>query len=483
MFKIKSMRSIYFLNLIVLLLGSCAIPKENSLNQQIQLPESYYLNSNDTLQVPLKTWREYFKDPYLQNLIDSAISNNIELQIINQRLYAARAEYIMNRNYMYPSVNTFVSSGLTRFGDYTIDGVGNFDTNKSPNINEKQKIPNPIPDYFVGLNTNWEINTVGKLRNNKRASFYRFLANKEGKHFLTTQIVAEVARLYYELLALDTELEIIRRNIFIQERALEIVAIQKQSGRINEAGVKQFYAQLLNFKSLEADKIQEINATENILNNLVGRFPQKILRKDTIDVKDLPALLNIGVPVHLLQNRPDIKEAEKNLKAKSYELKSAKAAFYPNILINANYGLNAFKNELLFSTPNSLAYGLIAGITTPLINRNQIKGNFRMAQANQSIAFLNLKQAILKGVEEVNSEYVKLEQYRNISNLKNQEVATLRQAVQISNELFLTGYANYMEVLVSRQNRLNAELQLTEANKNQFFAAIQLYKVLGGGWQ
>lgn len=469
--------------LVTIALISCNSTKLKPIDTKISLPSSFKQGQNDTAEVTLLKWNEYFKDERLVSLINQALQNNIDLQIINQRLFAARADYVMNRNYMYPAINTYVAAGVTRFGTYTIDGVGNFDTNKSPNINEKQVVPNPTPDYFTGFNTTWEINTAGKLRNKKRAAMQRWLASEEGKHLLTTQIVADVARLYYELLALDTELEIIKRNISIQERALEIVAIQKQSGRLNEAGVKQFTAQLLNFKALEADKIQEINATENALNNLIGRYPEPVLRKDTIDIKDLPLLTKTGVPSALLKNRPDIKQAERNFLAGKHELKAAKAAFYPNIMINGNTGLNVFKSELLFELPNSFAYAVVGGLTAPLINRNQIMGNYRMAQAQQNEAFLNYKRSIIKGVEEVNTEFVRLTQYQTISNLKSEEVKTLKQAVDISNELFLTGYANYMEVLVSRQNRLNAELQLTQANKNQFFAAIQLYKVLGGGWQ
>lgn len=468
---------------LILVLAACKGVKLSPLDTKINTPANFGSGHSDTSQVTLVKWNEYFKDERLVTLINQALQNNIDLQIINQRLYAARADYIMNRNYMYPTVNMYGATGVTRFGLYTIDGVGNFDTNKSPNINEKQRIPNPVPDFFAGFNTTWEINTAGKLRNKKRAAMQRWLASEEGRHLLTTQIVADVAKLYYELLALDTELEIIRRNISIQQNALEVVAIQKQSGRLNEAGVKQFTAQLLNFKALEANKIQEINATENALNNLIGRYPEPILRKDTIDVKDLPLVTHTGVPAALLKNRPDIRQAERNFLAGKHDLRAAKAAFYPNIMINGNTGLNAFKGDLLFETPNSFAYALVAGLTAPLINRNQIMGNYRNAQAQQNEAFLNYKRTIIKGVEEVNTEFVRLTQFRTISTLKSEEVRTLKQAVDISNELFLTGYANYMEVLVSRQNRLSAELELTEANKNQFFAAIQLYKVLGGGWQ
>jgi len=336
---------------------------------------------------------------------------------------------------------------------------------------------------MIGFTTEWEVNLAGKLRNRKKAAYQRWMAGEEGRHLIATQVVSEVARLYYELLALDTELEIIRKNIGIQERALEVVDIQKQSGRINEAGVKQFKALLLKAKALEVEVQQEIVVVENSLNSLMGRYPQRVVRKDTIDVNDLPQLLKVGVPANLISNRPDVRAAEREFFATRYDLKAARAAFYPNIMINGNFGLNAFSSDLLFETPASLAYMLIGGLTMPLINRNQITAHYRNAFVTSNQSFFQFQRAMLRGVEEVNTEFNKLQNYKRVAEFKLQEVSELKQAVDISNELFLTGYASYMEVLLTRQNRLESELQLTEANKEQFMAAIQLYKALGGGWR
>jgi NodT family efflux transporter outer membrane factor (OMF) lipoprotein len=459
------------------------VPRQLTTPQLPEITAGYGLKQADTTQVDDIKWKDYFKDKALVQLIEYALANNIDKLIADQRAYAMRAQFVLNRNYLFPSVNVTTNTGVIRYGDYTIDGVGNFDTNKSQNINDKQRIPNPVPDYLLGLNTQWEINFAGKLRNRKRAAFQRWLAGEEGRHLVATQVVAEVARLYYELLALDTELEIVRKNIAIQEHALEIVDIQKQSGRINEAGVKQFKALLLRAKALEIEKQQEIIATENSLNTLLGRYPQRVVRKDTIDVNDLPDVLKIGVPSQLLSNRPDVRIAEREFFATRHDLKSARAAFYPNLVINGNLGVNAFKPELIFETPASLAYMLMGGITMPLLNRNQVAANYRAAFAANNEAFFNFQRSLLKGVEEVNTEFSRFQNYRRVAELKKEEVTELKQAVEISNELFLTGFANYMEVLLTRQNRLESELQLTEARKMQFIASVNLYKAIGGGWR
>lgn len=474
----------YFLYLLMIvgIAYSCGVPKDLNTDHKIVTPEAFRIDSMADTTHQKINWNAYFKDTYLLGLIDTAISNNPDLQAANQRIYAARANLMAAKNAMLPQINAAVSTGVTRFGDYTIDGVGNFDTNKSINIDEKQKIPNPVPDYWAGLTTSWEVGFTGKLKNRKKAQYNRLLASEYGKHYLITQLVSEVARMYYELLTLDTELEIIKRNISLQEQANEIITIQKESGRINELAVKQFEAQVLKSKSLESMKLQEIVETENALNTLLGRYPQKIYRKDTIDVGDLPVMLKSGVPAHLLRNRPDIQQSEKEYAASTYQLKSAKAMFYPNIMIQSNVGVNAFKSSLWFDYPASLAYGVLGGITAPLLNRNQVMANYRNAYAEKNEAFLKYRKSVLSGVEEVSTEMNRMKNYQRVSQLKTAEVETLRQAVSISNELFLTGYANYVEVLIVRQNRLESELQLAQAHKQQFLSSIFLYKALGGGW-
>jgi NodT family efflux transporter outer membrane factor (OMF) lipoprotein len=469
--------------LITLLAVSCSVPKDLQVNEKVNLPEKFKAAQNDSSKVILSNWKEFFKDKLLVALIDSALVNNPDMKIAYQRLYFARSNFKVNRNLLFPTLNADARIGVTRFGDYTIDGVGNFDTNFSQNINEDQRIPNPVPDFLLGFSSNWEIGIFGKIRNRKKAAFYKMLASEQGKHLITTQLVAEVARQYYELLSVDTEVEILRNNIDLQEKAFEIIEIQKQSGRINELAVKQFQAQLLHAKTMEAIKIQEQTALENNLNYLLGRYPQKINRKDTIEISDLPETLKTGVPSELLKNRPDVMMAEKEWLAGKAELKSAKAAFYPSININANYGVNAFKSALLFNTPASIAYVLVGSITNPLLNRQQIMAAYKYAFTQKNEAFLNYQKTLLKSVEEVNTELSRYKNYEKAAAYKQEEVKTMKEAVAISNELFLTGYANYMEVLMTRQSRLESELALTQARKELFIASINLYKALGGGWK
>jgi NodT family efflux transporter outer membrane factor (OMF) lipoprotein len=469
--------------LMGLLIWSCATPSQLATPEKIDVPQNYQFAAGDSLaKAELPKWNVYFKDSLLVALIDTAIKNNPDMRIAEQRLYAAGAQFRSARQTLAPTINAAVSTGVTRFGDYTIDGVGNFDTNLSPNISDEQRIPNPVPDYFIGAAMTWETGLFGKLRNRKRAAYYRLIASREGKHLIQTQVVAQVAHLYYELLARDMELEIIRKTVAVQTQALEIINIQKQSGRINELAVKQFKAQLYDFQSHESIKVQEIIAVENALNELLGRYPQPIVRKDTLVLTDLPEMLQTGVPVSLLQNRPDVKQTEREWMASTAELKSAKAALYPNIVIDARMGYNGFNAPLLFD-PASFAYMIAGGMLMPVLNRNTLVAQHRVAFAQKNQSFYEYRKSMLKAVQEVQTELNKVQNYRTVSNYKTQEVLALREAVSISNELFYTGFATYIEVLLARQNRLRAELELADTYKEQFKASVQLYKALGGGWE
>jgi outer membrane protein, multidrug efflux system len=469
--------------LILIGLQACRVPKELNPVKPIETPGTYYVDSAYRGNQGMVIWREYFKDPALVSLIDTAISHNLDMKIANQRIFAAYANLSASRNYLFPQITTAAWVGVTRYGDYTQNGVGNFDTNKSPNISADQIIPNPVPDYYVGLQAGWETGLWGKLQNRKRGQYNRFLATVDGRRLLTTRLVADVASLYYDLLTLDTELEIIRRNIIIQEKAVELIHVQKESGRISELGVKQFEAQLLRFQGLERVRMQDVVATENALNTLLGRYPGGILRKDTIDISDLPPMLTAGVPAALLQNRPDVQQAEKEFIAGNYELKSARAAFYPSIMIRADAGMNAFKSSLWFQSPASFAFDVLGGLSAPLVNRVQFMAAYRRAYAIRNEAWLNYQKSVLVGVAEVSTEMNRVLNFQRTSELKAREVRTMIEAVSISNDLFLAGYANYMEVLIARQNRLESELQLTETRRQQFLSAIFLYRSLGGGWQ
>lgn len=468
---------------IVVLTGmfSCKLPQTMQVPAVKNMPDSFTVGS-DTNSIANLSWRDFFSDTCLIALIDTALNNNPDLAIAMQRIQIARSQLYLRKAAFYPSVNGVVSAGIDKFGDYTMNGVGNFDTNLSPNIKEDQKIPRyPTPDFFVGLRSNWEIDVWGKLKNQKKAALARLLATEKGSQFVITNIVATVADLYYELLALDNELEIVMKNVVLQQEALEVVKVQKEGGRATELAVQQFSAQLLNTKAFEYSIRQEMVAVENQLNEILGRYPQTIARDTSLMSQELPAGMQTGTPSQLLIRRPDIARAEFELQAAKADVAAARAAFLPSLNLSPYAGFNSFKAGLLFD-PGSIAYGIAAGLATPLINRRSVKGEYNIAGAQRNEALYNYQQILLNSYSEVVTNLKNIENNTEAFNLKSMEVSELTNAVATARELYLAGYANYLEVITAQKGVLEAEIQLTENKKQLFQAAISLYRSLGGGW-
>ncbi|HEX3008455.1 MAG TPA: TolC family protein, partial [Bacteroidales bacterium] len=249
---------------------SCNNFRNIESSQVKALPVSYPDSSRDTANIANINWHVYFTDTLLVDLIDTAIKNNPDMGVAIQRIEMARAHVRFAKGQQFPSISAGANAGGQKFGKYTMDAAGNRDLL----IYNDQVVPEFLPDYNLGLQASWEIDLWGKIRNKKKSVLAHFWATIEGKNLAVTNLVSDVTQKYYELLALDNELEIIRRSIRLQDSALNIVRVQKQAGMANELAVKQFEAQLLNSKELEIETLQRISTGENDINLLLGRYPQ-----------------------------------------------------------------------------------------------------------------------------------------------------------------------------------------------------------------
>ncbi|WP_228713486.1 TolC family protein [Arundinibacter roseus] len=447
----------------------------------LQAPRTF-LERMDSSSVGGMTIRNFFTDSYLVALLDTALIRNPDLAVAQQRIAQARADLQERSGALWPTVDAEISGGVRRFGEYTMDGVGNYDTNFSDNINPDQRMTNPLPDYFVGARSTWEADIWGKLRTRRKAAYLRFLATENGRQLVQTTLVADIARLYYELLTLDNQLEIIQRNAVLQQQALETIIIQKEGGRANELAVRQFAAQLLNTQSLEIQIRQQILEIETRINTLMGRFSQPIVRGNPILDQKLPQSIGVGIPAEMLRRRPDVQQAELELKANQEELQAARLSFLPSLNITAYTGLNAFRSAVLLN-PGSLAFGLLGGLTAPILNRQALRANQNRAQARSLEALYSYNKTILEAYQESALLMGTIDNLKKISALKTQETSELQQGVSISNDLYLAGYASYLEVITAQRSVLSAELEQTTIRQREFSALIDLYRSLGGGWE
>lgn len=464
---------------VVLLLVLCAGCKSLILIQGSDKPQmpNVYIASNDTINSATIKWNSFFTDKNLGNLIAIGLKNNIDLQITLQDIEISRNNVRLRNGMLFPAVSGGFSAGKEKVGLYTSQGAGDASSQITPGLG----VPESLNDFKLGLHASWEVDIWRKLRNSKKAAVTRYLESIEGKNFVVTNLIAEIANSYYELLSLDNQLDIIKETIQIQKNALEIVKVQKEAAVVTELAVKKFEAEVLNSQSLEFDVLQKIKENENGINFLLGRYPQVITRDKAIFSNEIPKQIKAGIPSQLLSNRPDIKQAELELFATKCDVKAAQAEFYPSFTITGGLGFQAFKPNLLFTTPESLAYSILGELTAPLINRSAIKAEFNKAKAVQLQALFNYQKTILNGYVEVANELSNIENLERFYNLKNQQVQALTQSISISNDLFKSAKVDYFEVLMTQRDALQSKLELIETKKRQFNAVINIYKSLGGG--
>jgi NodT family efflux transporter outer membrane factor (OMF) lipoprotein len=467
---------------LALAVGACKTPELVVKNESRNTPASYSTAAaarQDSANIARLQWKQFFTDPNLQALVGTALQNNQELNITLQEIEIARNEVRARSGEYLPFVGLGARADVEKVGRYTLQGA----TEEQVDIKEDRRTPDPLTNFQLGAYATWEVDIWHKLRNAKKAAALRYLASVEGKNFMVTNLISEIANSYYELLALDNQLAIVKQNIGIQSNALELVRLQKESARTTELAVKRFEAQVQNTRSLQFKLQQSIVETENKLNYLAGRYPQPVTRDDNSFNDLTPSVITTGMPTQLLSNRPDIRQAEQQLLAAKLDVQVARANFYPRLGLSAAAGLAAFTPGLLVSTPQSMLYSLGGDLVAPLVNRNGIKATYYSANAAQTQAVYQYEKTVLNAYIEVSN------QLSNISNLaqsydaKAKEVAALNQSIDISNSLFRSARAEYTEVLFTQRDALESKFDLIETKMQQLNATVNMYRALGGGWQ
>jgi len=461
-----------------LAIAGCKTPAVATSATNNAIPESFG-TSKDTTNTAALQWRNFFTDKNLVALIDTALKNNQELQVTLQEIEIAKNDIRIKKSALLPTAGIRAGAGVEKVGRYTSQGAGDATTEIAPG----KEFPDPLTDFTVAAYANWEVDIWKKLRNSKKAAVTRYLSSVEGKNFVLTNLIAEVASSYYELQALDNQLAIVKQNIGLQKNALEIVKIQKEASRATELAVQKFQAEVLKSQSLEFEIAQQIKETENRINLLLGRYPQEISRDTNDFIGLVPTAIQAGIPSQLLANRPDIKQAELDLAAAKLDVKVARAEFYPSFEISGAVGYQAFKTSYLFQSPQSLLYSLAGELVAPLINRNAIKAEFKNANARQIQAMYNYERVILKAYLEVSNQLSNVENLEKSYNLKSKQVEALNRSIEASNDLFRSARVDYFEVLMTQRDALESKLELIDTKKEQLNAMVNVYKDLGGGWK
>lgn len=465
--------------LIGSLLQACGIPDMTKKTADTQVPAQFNPGLTNQANSGTVKWQTFFDDPHLLSLIETAIANNKEINIALQRISMAENEIQARKGEYLPFVKLGASAGGEKTAQYTRNGA----VEDNLTIAKGQSFPAFLGDYQFGLFSTWEIDVWKKLRNAAQVSVYEYMASGEGRNFLVTNLVAEVAHAYYELLALDNQLENLRQNIAIQQNGLLVVRQLQTFARTNALAVKRYEAEVAKNQAKQYDIEQQITVTENRINTLLGRTPQAIERTSQgfLDIK--PKALSVGVPSELLQNRPDIRKAELELKAADLNIDVARANFYPSFGIKAGIGFQAFAMKYLINTPESLAAMVAGELVAPLVNKNAITAEYKNANAKQVQAAYEYEQSIITAYAEVANQIANIDNLDKNYQLKHQQVDALVKSIEVANQLFISARADYLEVLLTQRDALEAKKELIETKQKQISAMVELYKALGGGWQ
>ncbi|MDF9392294.1 MULTISPECIES: TolC family protein [Methylococcus] len=464
--------------LVLLTLQACGIPDMTTRTADVHLPNQFKTEPTEKSNSATVRWNDFFEDENLLSLLEIAVANNKEINIMMQRISAAENEIQARRGAYLPFIRTGAAAGGEKPGDYTFNGAVERNLPLAGN-----PFPTFVGDYQFGLTSTWEIDIWRKLRNATEVAMLEYMATMEGKNFLITNLIAEVARSYYELVTLDNQLENLDQNIAIQQNALRIVKELQKFARADALAIKRYEAEVAKNQSKRYEIKQQIVVVENRINYLLGRTPQPIKRTSSGFLDLEPKLINTGIPSQLLLNRPDIRKAELELAAAQLNIEVARAEFFPSFGIRAGVGFDAFAMKYLINTPESLAAYVAGELVAPLVNKNAIIANFKTANVKQVQSAFEYEKSIINAYVEVLNQISNIENMRKSFNLKKNQVDHLVKSIDISIQLFKSARTFYLDVLTTQRDALEAKRELIETKQKQMFAMVDLYKSLGGGWR
>lgn len=413
--------------------------------------------TEDTMSLADFSWKELFTDTVLQQLIEKGIANNTDLNIARLKVREAEALLTSSKLAYLPSVS------LTPQG--TIKSIeGN----------------SPTKTYNLAASADWELDIFGRLTNAKREAKAVLEQSQAYKQAVQTQLIATIANSYYTLLMLDKQLDISRRTAEIWAENLRVMKALKKAGQTTEMAVAQIEASKLSVDASLLSLEQQITEVENSLSSLLGVVPQRIDRS-TLDIQSFPDTLSVGVPLQLLQRRPDVRQSEAALAEAFYTTNRAYSAFYPAITLSGSAGWTNAAGAII-SNPGEWLFSAVGALVQPLFNRGQNIANLKVAKARQEEALLTFRQTLLNAGTEVNDALLQWQVARRRLDLDRQQIISLQSAVRSSELLMRHSSQNYLEVLTARQTLLDAELSAVSDRFEEIQGVINLYHALGGGY-
>jgi len=464
-------------NRIILVIGllftvaSCKISKDVQVPKP-ELPIAFNeAVAKDTGGIGTLPWKNFFPDKVLQVLIDSTLKKNFDMSIALKNIEEAHQVVRQSKWNNVPVLDFNATANTINPSKYSLNGM-----TASQFLGS-----NHIEDYSAGATLSWEADIWGRIRNTNKSALAAYLQSDEARKILQTDLVTSVSKGYFNLLMLDEQLRVAKRNMALNDSTLRIVSVQYNAGQVTSLAVQQAQAQQLTAAELIPQLEQEIALQENALHILAGQLPGSIHRHAILDEIKFPDELSVGVQSAMVRRRPDVRSRELDLVIANAKVGINKAQMYPALRITASGGVNALKASDWFNIPGSL-FGIVgASVLQPLLQHKELSTQYKLADMEREKTVILFRQTVVKAIGEVSDAMVRIEKLKHQHLIAAKRVATLKQATANANSLFQNGMANYLEVITAQGNALQSELDLASVKRQELSAIADLYRSLGGG--
>ncbi|WP_276381228.1 efflux transporter outer membrane subunit [Flavobacterium sp. H4147] len=452
------------------LLSACSVTKKYERPATLSTDNLYRDQASaDTTTIADMPWQSVFKDEKLNALIQKGLDQNLNLKNAIENIIQARASLSQSKLAYYPTLQLDASATHTKQSEAGLNFPAGININTLTTT------------YKLGLSTSWEADIWGKLSSSKRAALASYLATDAAKQAVQTQLISDIANNYFLLLAYDKQLKITQETLESRIKNVETIKDLKEGAIVTGAAVVQSEANQHAAEVLIPDLKRSIRETENAINILLAQAPGPIDRGE-LGSQIVPENIAVGVPSQLLQNRPDVRQAEFNFRVAFESTNLARTYFYPSLTLTASGGFSNLELKDFFS--NSIFYSIIGGLTQPIFNQGKNKLRLTTAQSQQLQAYNNFQQSLLTAGSEVSNALYSYQMAVEKEDSRAKQIEALEKAVDYTQQLLeYSSATNYTDVLTSEQNLLAAQLSGINDNLQKLQALVNLYRALGGGWK
>jgi len=463
----------FYIALSFVALSACTVGK-NYQRPDLPVPQEFRgVTTSDTSSIADIEWKQFFTDTTLQGLISRGIAYNYDMQLAIKRMDEAEQRVKQAKLLQVPELTMQATAQTDNPSNNSLNGIS------LKSFLDKSH----IEDYTVAANLSWEADIWGKIRRQKEATLAEYLKTNEAVKAVQTQLVADIAQGFFNLLMLDEQLDIAQKNLIINDSTLLITRLQRDGGEVTTLAVQQTEVQRQTTALLIPQLENDIAVQENALNILTGALPGDISRNIKLSGFNVPDHFATGLPAAVVSRRPDVRAYEMSLVVANAEVGVAQAYMYPALNITATGGLNSFKASNWFNIPASL-FGIVAGsLAEPVFQHRELKTQFEIAKIQRDEAVIQFRQSVLNAAGEVSNALVTTDKLKTQQQIASAQVDTLQHAIKNARLLFKSGLADYLEVLTAQRNALLAELNLASIQREQLGSMVELYRSLGGGWK